>query len=294
MNEEAAFMQAMEKSPHDVGLRLVFADWLEERGDPRGELLRLLHMLTQPDDVANRSEAEARLQTLVDHDVQPIGPFRTNSLGMRFAWIHPGTFLMGNPSHEKGSNDDEPQRPVTLTTGFFLGAHPVTQEQWRAVMDKNRSIFQGWRIPVENVDPYDAGVFCKDLGRREGKPYRLPTEAEWEYACRAGSTTAYGFGDDPRQLAEYAWYWDNSSGRTHAVGRKKPNAWGLHDMHGNVWEWTSAAGGVARGGSWNSVAQRCQSVSRYDRANPSRLLGFRVVLVPSEDESQEASSAPQA
>src|ERR1051326_8315661 len=132
-NEEAAFLQAMLADPHDLALRLVFADWLEERGDPRGELLRLTHTLTQAIDVPQRAQLESRMQALVHEGVPPIGPFWTNSVGMLFAWIPPGTFLMGSPPHEKDRFDNEAQHRVILTKGFFLGIHPVTKAQWQAI-----------------------------------------------------------------------------------------------------------------------------------------------------------------
>ena len=118
-----------------------------------------------------------------------------------------------------------------------MGKYVVTQEQYEKVMGANPSHFKGAKNPVEKVSWDDAQDFCKKLSATSGKTVRLPTEAEWEYACRAGSTTAYCFGDSENGLAEYAWYSSNSDGKTHPVGEKKPNAWGLYDMHGNVWEW---------------------------------------------------------
>jgi formylglycine-generating enzyme required for sulfatase activity len=155
---------------------------------------------------------------------------------------------------------------------------------------------------VESVSWDDAVEFCKRLSAKEGLIYRLPTEAEWEYACRVGSTTRYCFGDDRRQLVEYAWFEGNSGGKTHPVGQKKPNAWGLYDMYGNVWEWcqdwydaypsgmvtdpqgpSSGSGRVYRGGSWDYVASLCRSAFRF--ANESTLRtydgGFRLALSPS-------------
>jgi formylglycine-generating enzyme required for sulfatase activity len=120
-----------------------------------------------------------------------------------------------------------------------MGVTEVTQAQWKAIMRHNPSKFKGDDLPVENVTWNGAVEFCKRLSHISGKRYRLPTEAEWEYACRAGSQTRYYFGDEPSQLGEHAWYSENSDGKTHPVGQTKPNAFGLYDMHGNVAEWCS-------------------------------------------------------
>jgi len=160
----------------------------------------------------------------------------TNSIGMKLKLIPPGEFLMGSSKNE-----------VRITDPFYLGMYEVTQAEYEKVMGKNPSWFpmrggdathvsgeDTSRHPVENVSWNDAVEFCKRLSGEEGKTYRLPTEAEWEYACRAGTTTLYCSGDDAASLGEYAWYGDNSDGKTHPVGEKKPNAWGLHDMHGKL------------------------------------------------------------
>ncbi|WP_349247218.1 formylglycine-generating enzyme family protein [Anaerobaca lacustris] len=197
-------------------------------------------------------------------------------------FIPPGEFVMGSPSTEPGRYRGEgPQHCVTLTKGFYLGVYEITQSQWRAVMGDNPSHFQGDDLPVENVSWEDAVAFCRKLSEQEGVEYRLPTEAEWEYACRAGSSTRYHSGDSDSDLGDYAWYHANSNRRTQPVGRKKPNAWGLHDMHGNVWEWcqdryvayprhsvtdplgvASGADRAFRGGSWQSIARDCRSACR--------------------------------
>jgi formylglycine-generating enzyme required for sulfatase activity len=187
---------------------------------------------------------------------------------------------------------------VTISQPFYLGSHPVTQAQWEAVMGSNPSRFGGKpEHPVEGVSWDEVQQFLQRLNaRRDGNIYRLPSEAQWEYACRAGSTGAYCFGDDEEQLGAYAWYDDNSGGMTHPVGQKQPNAWGLYDMHGNVWEWvqdwhgpytaesvtdpsgpTTGAHRVVRGGGWGRPAQGARSADRlWDRpGNRLVSLGFR-------------------
>lgn len=157
----------------------------------------------------------------------------TNSIGMEFKPIPAGTFTMG---------EGDTAHQVTLKKSFEMGVFEVTQEQYEKVMGKNPSKFKGANNPVEQVSWNDAVEFCRKLSelREEntaGHVYRLPTEAEWEYACRSGTSTSYSFGNDKSELGEYAWYKDNSGEKTHPVGKKKPNAWGLYDMHGNVFEW---------------------------------------------------------
>ena len=159
---------------------------------------------------------------------------------MEFVWIEPGLFLMGSSASEEGRSDDEgPQHRVTISKGFWLGKHEITQAQWKSVMGNNPSKFRGENQPVEQVSWDDVQQFVRKLNQAEGEPrYRLPTEAEWEYACRAGTTSRWSFGDDERQLGDYAWYsGNNSPNRTKEVGKKRPHPWGLYDMHGNVWEW---------------------------------------------------------
>lgn len=217
---------------------------------------------------------------------------------MKLAWIPAGNFLMGST---KGEPDEEPVHKVKLTKGFFMAQTEVTQAQYRAIMGRNPSHFEGDSLPVETVSWNDAVAFCKKLSRREGKTYRLPTEAEWEYACRAGTSTVFSFGDSESNVGDYAWHYSNSGWQSHPTGKKKANALGLYDMHGNVWEWcadwygedyykqspvldpTGPARGdlrVLRGGSWCRNASFCRSANRDwygpDHRNPSN--GFRVVL----------------
>ena len=224
-------------------------------------------------------------------------------------FIPAGTFTMGSPVTEVDRNANEgPQTVVTLTNGFFVGKYPVTQGEYLSLMGTNPSFFTGdLSRPVEQVSWFDATNYCGKLTAPAGWRYRLPTEAEWEYACRAGTTTRFYYGDDPGyvNLASHAWYTNNAGDQTHAVGQKPANPWGLNDMGGNVWDWcldtavtypggsvtnpvgppyTGSAPYIAfRGGGWISIAPVCRSANRGLRAPElgSYRIGFRVVLVPS-------------
>jgi formylglycine-generating enzyme required for sulfatase activity len=150
--------------------------------------------------------------------------------------IPAGEFLMGAPDSQKSFFPSEkPQHRVRITRPFYMGKYAVTQEQWEVVMGNNPSEFKGPKNPVENVDLHECEAFVKRLNLLVGgTPFKLPTEAQWEYSCRAGSTTKFSFGNDGERLGDYAWYVKNSGRGTHPVGEKKPNAWGLYDMHGNA------------------------------------------------------------
>ncbi len=169
---------------------------------------------------------------------QDLAPTRTIDLGggvtMELVLIPAGEFTMGS---NNGGSGERPPHPVRISSPFYIGKYEVTQAQWRAVMGSDPSKFKGDNRPVERVSWNDIQEFCRRLSRHAGHPIRLPTEAEWEYSCRAGTTTAYSFGDSTARLSDYAWHKGNSGGVTHAVGTKQPNPWGLHDMHGNVYEW---------------------------------------------------------
>jgi formylglycine-generating enzyme required for sulfatase activity len=162
----------------------------------------------------------------------------TSSIGMEFVQIPAGEFMMGSPLSEKGRKSDEgPLHKVKITKSFYLQTTEVTQAQWVAIMGNNPSYYTGDdNRPVDCVSWEDVKEFLKKLSEKKGKKYRLPTEAEWEYACRAGSTAKYCFSDSEGELVEYAWYVKNCGGETHLVGCKEPNKLGLYDMHGNVQE----------------------------------------------------------
>lgn len=225
---------------------------------------------------------------------------------MELLSIPAGTFTMGSPESEEGRFYDESQVRVRITKPFYLGKTEVTQAQWKAVMGNNPSYFKGDNLPVEKVSWEDAMAFCRKLTERERKKglpaeytFTLPTEAQWEYACRAGTTTRFCSGDSESALSKVAWRDGNSGKKTHPVGTKSPNAWGLYDMHGNVWEWCSdwyaesLLGGndpagaksgsrrVFRGGSWCNSARDCRSALRNGISPGNRInsLGFRVALV---------------
>ena len=227
----------------------------------------------------------------------------TNAIGMQFKLIPAGEFMMGSPEDDSEKRDEEmPQHRVRITKPFYLGIHEVTQEQYEKVMDKNRSELKGSSLPVNWVSWVDATAFCEKLSEMDAENhYRLPTEAEWEYACRAGTTTRYSCGSELG--SDYVWFNERSSNKPHPVGEKRPNAWGLYDMHGNVCEWCSdwyddyrvspsadptgpstGRARVSRGGSWRDPARGCRSAFR-SRGGPGDMMGdrgFRVALVPAE------------
>ncbi len=220
-------------------------------------------------------------------------------VAMELILIPPGTFDMGS---DKGQGDEKPVHKVTLKKAFYIGKYAVTQEQWQAIMGANPSHFNDPKKPVETVNWNACRDFVAKLSEKAGRKFSLPSEAEREYACRAGSTTEFCYGDGEAGLGEYAWYSGNSGNTTHLVGQKKPNKFGLFDMHGNVWEWCEdvfhdsyegsptdgsawVEGGnqglrVLRGGSWVNIPSNCRSAyrRRSDPANENLVNGCRVVL----------------
>jgi uncharacterized protein (TIGR02996 family) len=280
------------------------ADWLEERGDPRAEVVRLVRVPRSRPDLAGPDRDE-RVRALLADGVAPVVPSLVNSIGMRFALVPTGVFLMGSPDDEpKRLADEGPRHEVELTRPFWLGAFPVTQAEYQRVVGANPSYFshQGaghWqvqgldtsRLPVERVSWDDAVAFCAKLSalaqeQDAGRVYRLPTEAAWEYACRAGATDGApfhtGWSLSPSQANFDVRDASGSSlGRPTAVGSYAPNAWGLYDLHGNVWEWcadwygsyppdrqrdprgpTRGTDRVLRGGSWGTGYANCRAAFR--------------------------------
>ena len=220
------------------------------------------------------------------------------SVPLRMALIPAGEFLMGSPETEEGRYEDEgPPHRVRIAKPFYLGIYQVTQEQYEAVMGENPSFFKGAKHPVERVSWGDAAAFCRKVSEKTGETVRLPTEAEWEYACRAGEPTPWNLNDV--SFKEKAWHDRNARGRTHPVGELKPNRWGLYDMHGNVCEWCQDWYGayqageqtdprgpdtgdsrVLRGGAWNSDPTHCRSALRDSLKADDRddVAGFRVAV----------------
>ena len=219
-----------------------------------------------------------------------------NSLGMRMVLVPAGSFVMGSPPGAPMRQEEEIPRRVTLTRAFRISATEVTQRQWLALMPQNRSPQRGDDLPVTSVSWKEAQEFCLELSEKEGVAYRLPTEAEWERACRAGRADPPIAGPD---LADVAWYADNSGEATHPVGQRKANAWGLHDVLGNVAEWTldvyapyprveeekdpkgpaTGRARVVRGGSWRSFAPALRCAARTGTPESYQLphVGLRVV-----------------
>jgi formylglycine-generating enzyme required for sulfatase activity len=242
----------------------------------------------------------------------------TNSIGMKFAYIPPGEFMMGSAPDEKGRACDEgPQHPVKIYRGFYMGITQVTRAQYRAVAGKNPGLRflkpDKAELPVEQVNWSNAVAFCKKLSEVEGRTYRLPTEAEWEYACRAGTMTRFSFGDSDADFPLYGNIISVVTDPVRQIGFKdgykmmapvatfRPNGFGLYDMHGNIYEWCSdwygedyyskspivdpngpatGSGRVVRGGSWNCPPHQCRSAHR--RSFPPyyaiHFIGFRVLL----------------
>ena len=236
---------------------------------------------------------------------KPPEPF-TNSIGIQFVWIPSGNFMMGSPKEEEKRFEEEIQHKVTLTKGFYMGVYTVTQEQWKEIMGNNPSQFKGEKnLPVETVSWGECQEFIEKLREKDKKLYRLPTEAEWEYVCRAGTTTPFHFGETiSTDQANYDGNFTYGNGKkgiyrekTTPVGSYPANAWGLHDMHGNVWQWcqdwfgdypqknvvnpkgaNTGSNRVLRGGSWSNDPRNCRSAYRY-RYVPglsNNRIGFRL------------------
>jgi uncharacterized protein (TIGR02996 family) len=314
MTSEQELLSGIVAHPLELERWLILADWLEDQQDPRAELARLRFFLQTEPEHPQRAERQARQLELLDAGLAPVVPTWTNSLGMEFALMLPGTFLMGSPESEDEHSDDEILHPVTLSQPFLLGVSPVTvsafqsfvaatnyqtqaeksgeayaylRDRWLqdpSINWRNPAFEQTKQHPVVCLSWNDTQKMVSWLNTVEGRNglvYSLPTEAQWEYACRAGTTTTYWWGDDASRLGEYAWFQANSEYKTHPVATRKPNPWGLYDMHGHVWEWcadlygdypssavqdprgaSEGSEGVFRGGSWCNGAADCRSAYR--------------------------------
>ncbi|GAB0058662.1 Formylglycine-generating enzyme [Candidatus Magnetaquicoccaceae bacterium FCR-1] len=231
----------------------------------------------------------------------------TNSIGMEMIRVPAGTFLMGSDKHfdTEAGDSEQPRHKVTISRPFCLGKYEVTQEQWTAVMKENPSEFKGRTLPVQEVSWNMTQQFIKKINELEkSSDYRLPTEAEWEYAARAGTNTIRHWGDGEREMLQYAWHGDaegKTGGKPHPVGQLQPNAWGFHDMLGNVWEWVEdrykddgyyarspevdpkgpeqgPALRIHRGGGWHDDPEHIRSAIRFyfGQSGRNNSLGFRL------------------
>jgi formylglycine-generating enzyme required for sulfatase activity len=271
------------------------SDIAKAHEEPLGAVTAPSTASDQPERVAPSPEASGGAETVLLPGDVPLD----------MVWIPAGTFLMGYPDTEQDPGPVQaPQHQVTLSRGFWMGKYEFTQAQWLAVMGSNPSNFTGdLSRPVEQVSWNDIQGLLTTLNAQTGKTFRLPTEAEWEYACRAGTTTRFYWGDDAgyTEIGNYAWSGTNSDWKTHPVGQKMPNAWGLYDMSGNVCEWcqdwcggypsgpvtdpagpSSSTSRVYRGGQWNNYPKDCDDCRSAYRCGSTpdarwRSSGFRVV-----------------
>jgi uncharacterized protein (TIGR02996 family) len=305
MSDRDALLTAIVADPREDTRWLVLADWLEEFDDPRrAELLRLHRKLIatccEPEKHPERAGWQSRMTELLVAGVLPCVPQRTLELPggvpMTFAFIPPGAFLMGEREDEKPKRKKKAIQPTVIKKGFFLGTHLVTQAQWATVMETNPSSFKGGQLPVDSVSWTEGRRFCRRVSEHTGCKVKLPIEAEWEYACRAGTTTLYYCGDElGATLANYdarkgrkGTRKNKYPGRTTDVGSYPPNPWGLYDMHGNLWEWCEdkidpeddESTRIMRGGCWDALPHVCTSASRADSSPGSggRYDGLRVCL----------------
>ncbi len=308
-----ALLAGIVSDPLEETRWLVLADWLEENDDlRRAELLRLhrkmLATCCEPDAHSERAVWQARMVELLIAGVRPCVPQETlmlpGGVPMTFSFIPPGVFLMGS---DKGDDHEKPVHRAEVSQAFFLGVYPITQAQWFAVMGTDPSQYQGAELPVESVSWEDAEEFCARLLESVSRRISLPTETEWEYACRSATSTEYYFGDvihtglvnysENRNENPLESFTPTGEPRTAKVGTFPPNAWGLFDCHGNVWEWCdgrdySYSTGkerhpedpdevrMIRGGAWGFGPEECRAAfrGRFSRDESWSQLGFRVCL----------------
>jgi uncharacterized protein (TIGR02996 family) len=306
-----ALLQKVVDHPEDGALWPAIIDWLHKHDDPRRAELVLLHRrllasCTEPNAHPERADWQVRVVALLAAGVRPVAPLQTilaqHGVDVTLVWIPPGTFLMGSPAAESQRGDDETQRQVTVN-GFWLGTHPVTQKQWQILMGRNPSKTRGVDLPVHAISWDDCQEFIAELKGPQRQRFRLPTEAEWEYACRAGTSSPFFSGetistDQANYDGNHA-YGPGSNGVFRGaptrIGHFPPNAWNLYDMHGNIWEWCADQytqdgqdqkgdkdARVLRGGSWNFVPWLCRSAYRggSGRNRQHASCGCRVVFVP--------------
>jgi uncharacterized protein (TIGR02996 family) len=327
MNTLDALLAGIVADPLEETRWLVLADWLQENDDPRrAELLRLhrkmLATCCEPDAHPERAAWQARMVELLAAGVRPCVPQKRMSLGagadLSFNFVPPGSFIMGSREDEENRLSGEDRHRVNVPDGFYLGTFPVTQGQWQAVTNTNPSRFPGdLNRPVEQVSWDDCVNFCSRLGEVDGLRACLPTEEAWEYACRAGTTTQFHFGEtlsaaqanydlDHAQRRAKGWG-DTAWWGTTPVDRFPPNPWGLYDLHGNVWEWCqdwyegfpSSLPDVfpphgpfrgLRGGGWQTYPAICRS-GRRNRQSPGsgfHAYGCRICLWPAEPACDES------
>jgi formylglycine-generating enzyme required for sulfatase activity len=293
--------------PSSVGQELLPADGVEDVNGPASTMSAVTAAQEDREASASPAHGHGPAADRPAHLPHEGSSDLLSSWGFSSAAVSAGTFMMGSPEDEPGRNPDETQHEVTLRRGFYLQTTPVTQKQWKLVMGKELSAFgnEGDTCPVVGVSWDEVQEFLKKLNALGDAGYRLPTEAEWEYACRAGTASAFANGDIAERFCGHdacldavGWYCGNSGRKVHPVARKAPNAWGLYDMHGNVWEWCQdwygeypaapqmdplgaafGPGRVVRGGSWFNNAQNCRSACRFylPPNSKSDFLGFRLV-----------------
>jgi uncharacterized protein (TIGR02996 family) len=304
MNSVDTLLAALARQPEDDLGWLALADALDEQGETtKADMTRQQQTLRR--DPKNHAARERMLELWQAGDVAVL-PRLEGPAGLTLVLVPPGRFAMGAQDRDSWQdNDEQPRHWVQLTRGYYLGTTPVTRGQWRAIMGAPRGVEQSDDHPVESINWREANRFCERLGLELGRRCRLPTEAEWEYACRAGTTTLYPTGDSRADLEAIGWcsysgLWD-AAGGTRAVGTLRPNPFGIYDMNGNVWEWCADLydesyymsspekdpGGpirgrqhVVRGGSWRGGPWFCRSSERRALAPTAREIniGFRVVV----------------